>query len=213
MKIETRKPDRGAGQARLWPVTVVCCLVSLISGCMEPQPQYTDPLAGLHNTLSSAAPSDAPVTAGPTVALVMGSNIERTLQNTENARKTVYSVPIPNVWAGKDAEIQPLITGGVGVIRAKYPGLQPVDDLAAAEREKFATTIVIDFNSTLGARSGQTTTAKLIAVVLDSKMAPISRIEAIGETTVPFPAVTWGFQQATTLAVAQFRAKVDQLLR
>ena len=50
-----------------------------LGACSVEMPKYQDALQGLHSAAAAAAPVDAPFKAGPTVALVFGSNIERVM--------------------------------------------------------------------------------------------------------------------------------------
>lgn len=172
---------------------------------------YVDPLADLHTRLGATAPLDAPAKAGPTVALVYGSNIERLLQHKEDADKILKQFgPLTNTSAMSDIDPQPLITGGIAVLRVKYPGIKPLDDLAAARAQRFSTTIVLDFRQVLGKTVGHRTTASLYAVFLDARLVPISRIEVTGEGIMGAIGWTYKFREASDKAVLMFKEKVDQ---
>jgi len=183
-----------------------------VGGCVTSLPPvvYGDPLADLHTQLGAEAPLDRPAKAGPTVALVFGSNIERNLQFKEDGDKVFKSYgPLTNTAAMADTDPQPLITGAISVLRLKYPQITPVQDLATARAQRFATTIVLDFRQILGPRAGLRTAATLHAIFLNAQQVPISRIETTGE--IPSTRIgTYQFRDASDKAVLAFKEKVDQ---
>jgi hypothetical protein len=181
-----------------------------LAGCGGPPPQYSDPLAELHNLPGSSAPLDTPAKAGPTIAIVFGSNIEKLLQYSDAAAKGLMSMPIVNRAALKDGDAQYLVTGAVQTIKQRYPSVESVDDLATAARRKFSTSIVVDIVQILGAMTGQKTTAHVTAIFFDAQQSPISRLESSGTTTVGYPAVTSRFREASDIALADFGSKVNR---
>jgi hypothetical protein len=186
----------------------------LLGACAGPPPQYQDALTGLHNLPGAAAPLDVPVTAGPTVALVVGANIEKVLQQKADGDKILKSFgPLTNTMQVADSDPQYIITGAISILRQRYPQLQPVDDLATAAQRKFATTIVLDFTLRPGSMSGKQTTANLVAIAFDARQQPLSRIETSGTTTIGYPAYTTRLREASDIALAAFKEKVDSLWR
>ncbi len=176
-------------------------------------PKYTDSLAELHNMPGTSAPLDVPVRAGPTVAIVFGSNIERVMQQKTDGDKILKSFgPLTNTSQLADTDPQPLISGAVSVIKLKYPQLVAVDDVATAAQRRMATTVVLDFLAIFRGGSGTRTTAKLVCVVLDARQMPVSRIESSGDTIVPYPAWNSRFRDASELALVDFKNKIASLL-
>jgi hypothetical protein len=112
-----------------------------------------------------------------------------------------------------DSDPQYIITGAISILRQRYPQLQPVDDLATAAQRKFATTIVLDFTLRPGSMSGKQTTANLVAIAFDARQQPLSRIETSGTTTIGYPAYTTRLREASDIALAAFKEKVDSLWR
>jgi hypothetical protein len=184
-----------------------------LAGCGGPPPDYDDPLKGLHNLPASSAPLDAPAKVGSPVALVPGSNVEKLLQYNDAAAKGVQSMLLVNTAALEDGNVQYLITGAVQVLRKRWPDLASVDDLATAARRKFTSSIVLDVAVVLGSRTGQSTTARVTAVLLDAVENPLSRLESSGTTTVGFPAVTPRFKEASNIALQDFEDKLAKYWR
>jgi hypothetical protein len=181
-----------------------------LAGCGGPPPDYNDPLKDLHTLPASSAPLDAPAKVGSPVALVPGSNIEKLLQYNDAAAKGVQSMLLVNTAALEDGNVQYLISGAVQVLRRRWPDLASVDDLATAVRRKFTSSIVLDVAVVLGARTGQSTTARLTAILLDAAENPLSRLESSGTTTVGFPAVTSRFKEASNIALQEFQDKLSR---
>ena len=183
-----------------------------LGGCLPPPPRYEDPLSGLHNLPGSSAPIDAAFRAGPTVALVLGSNIERVLQQRSDADAVTkaFGPLLTNTGQLADQDPQYVITGAVSVLRQRYSQLQPVDDIATAAQRKFASTLVLDITIGIGASTGQKTTVALVAIAFDARQQPQSRIDASGTTTLGYPAFTAKQKEASDLAIAAFKAKVDR---
>ena len=109
-----------------------------------------------------------------------------------------------------DQDPQYVITGVIGVLRERYSRLQPVDDIATAAQRKFASTLVLDITIRIGASTGQKTTVALVAIAFDARQQPQSRIDASGTTTLGYPAFTAKHKEASDLAIAAFKAKVDR---
>jgi hypothetical protein len=182
----------------------------VLAGCGGPPPDYVDPLKDLHNLPASSAPLDAPAKVGPPAALVLGSNIEKLLQYNDAAAKGVQSMLLVNTAALEDGNVQYLINGAVQVLRRRWPQLVAVDDLATAARRKFASSIVLDIAVVLASRTGQSTTARVTAILLDAGENPLSRLEASGTTTVGFPAATPLFKEASNIALQGFQDKLSR---
>ena len=142
---------------------------------------------------------------------MLGSNIERVLQQRSDADAVVKAFgPLTNTGQLADQDPQYVITGVIGVLRERYSRLQPVDDIATAAQRKFASTLVLDITIRIGASTGQKTTVALVAIAFDARQQPQSRIDASGTTTVGYPAFTAKQKEASDLAIAAFKAKVDR---
>jgi hypothetical protein len=190
---------------------LLLALVALLpAGCLPPPPKYSDPLSELQLKPGTSGPLNAAAQAGPTIALVFGSNIERVLTHKEQRNEVLKAFPgTSEVIADQDP--QPLITGAVTTLRLRYPRLEPVDDLNAAASRKFATTIVLDFQVVIGNMSFQETTATITAIMLDGTETPVSRIETSAKRTVPWPNTGARFREASDSALGEFSRKVNQL--
>ncbi|MDP2334433.1 MAG: hypothetical protein Q8M19_27460 [Reyranella sp.] len=182
-----------------------------LGACAAEAPKYEDALSGLHNLPGMAAPPDAPFRAGAPVALVFGSNIERVLKQQTDADKIVKSFgPLTNTRQLADQDPQYVITQAVGVLKQRYPQIEGIDDLATAARRKFASAIVLDFTVRLGASTGHQTVVALVAIAFDARQQPVSRLDASGSATLGYPAWTAKQKEASDIAVAAFREKVDR---
>jgi hypothetical protein len=181
-----------------------------VGACAGPQaPTYQDPLADLTSARASAAPENAPVRAGPTQAVTFGSNVERFIKYHDDGQKFAASMGAGQKLL-KDASPQYLIDGGVAIMRQRYPAIRPIDDLATAQRERIATTFVLDIQTKAGTFPGTRTTADIILIAVDAQQKPISRIQSQGyyviQAYTPPDA-----KLAYDMALADFKAKVDSL--
>lgn len=183
-----------------------------LAGCYPAPPKYEDALSGLHNLPGSNAPSDAPFKAGPTIALVFGSNIERILQHRSDADAATKSMgPLfTSTEQLADQDPQYVITAATGILRRRYPQLEGIDDIATAAQRKFSSTIVLDVTVRLGTYSGKQTLVALTAIAFGSRQQPESRLEASGAATLGYPAWTTKQKEASDVAIAVFKAKVDR---
>jgi hypothetical protein len=175
-------------------------------------PKYVDSLSTLKDTSAASVPLDVPVTAGSSIALVLGANIELVLKQGDD-RKGLYTMfGMGQSAAAKEDNPQYLVTNAISTLRLKYPRIEPVDDLAAAAQRKFSTTIVVDFRAVFGQMSGQTTSATITVIFLDENQKPISRFETSGSGVIPYPATTTRFREAADTALAEFREKAIRLM-
>lgn len=180
-----------------------------VAGCTLPQQQYQDPLTGLYNLSASSVPADVPAKAGPTIALVLGSNIDKLLQHREDIDKTTTAISWRASDRLKDQDPQYLLTSAVQILHQRYPNLDKAEDLATVARHQIKSSIVLDVVVAAGPSSGQKTTATVIAVFFDDKQMPISRIDASGQATVGYPYFA-NIKAASDIALAGFRQKVEQ---
>ena len=189
----------------------IVVIVALVTGCLQTAPQYGDALADLRSAPSAGAA--APFKAGSSVAVVLGSNVDKSLGYNEDAEKAFRSMPAPlvNNTALKDADQQYAITSAIGILRRKYPNIVALDDLATASRRKIATTFVVDLKSVYGRLSGDTTVAHLEIIVLDQRQKQVSRLDAEGQAIIPYPAWTVGYHEAVDKALSVLQAKFDSL--
>lgn len=190
------------------------CLVLIgglsVAGCGPQAPQYVDPLAELSGARGGGVPADIPVKAGATVALTLGSNIERFLKYHDDGIKYAASV-----GAGKNllAEANPqyLVDGGVAILKRRYPKIRSFEDLDSAARERIATTFVLDIQTKAGMYPGDETTVDLTIIAFDAQQKPISRISARGATLIK-PYAVPRIRDAHDQALSELAKKADRLL-
>ncbi|CAN5922502.1 hypothetical protein BH11PSE3_BH11PSE3_28530 [soil metagenome] len=180
-----------------------------VGACGPQTPAYQDPLADLTSVKGAAVPENAPVQAGPTQAMTFGSNVERYIKFHDDGIKFAASMGAgPKVL--KDSSPQYLIDGGTSILRQRYPAIRPVDDLATAQRERIATTFVLDIKTTFGTVPGTKNTCEITLIAFNAQQQPISRIVSRGEITIPGFVVP-DVKAAYDMALTNFKAKVDSL--
>ena len=188
---------------------ILVCLLS-VGGCGPQAPQYVDPLADLSGARGDNVPTDVPVKAGASVALTLGSNVERFLKYHDDGR--VYAA---SVGASKDlleqGNPQYLVDGGVAILKRRYPKIKSFDDLASAAREHVATTFVLDIRTKAGMYPGDETTVDLTIIAFDAHQKPISKITARGATQIK-PYAAPRIRDAHDQALAELTKKADRLL-
>ena len=188
----------------------VAGLAATLAGCGPQAPVYQDALADLGRTRTDSVPLDVPVTAGPTQAVTFGSNVEAFLKYNDAGIKYAASV-----GAGQkilaEGNPQVLIDGGIAILRRRYPNLKSVDDLVSAQRQKFATTFVLDVRNKHGIWPGDKTTMDLIVIAFDAQMKPVSRLMGHGEIFIK-PYVVPEVGVANQMALADLDAKAQRLL-
>lgn len=181
-----------------------------LAGCGPQAPQYVDALADLGATPSANVPADVPVKAGATVALTLGSNIERFLKYHDDGNAYAKSV-----GASKDlldqGNPQYLVDGGVAILKRRYPRIRSFDDVASAARERIATTFVLDIRTKAGMYPGDETTVDLTIIALDARQQPISRITGRGATEIK-PYAAPRIREAHDRALSELAKKADRLL-
>ena len=118
--------------------------------------------------------------------------------------------PLTNTRQLADQDPQYLITGAVSILRERYPQIEPIDDLKTVAQRKMSSAIVLDFTLRLGAKSGQQTTVTLVAIAFDARQQPVSRLEASGTDTIGYPGWTAKQKEASDLAMAAFREKLNR---
>jgi len=185
-------------------------------------PRYTDPLAGLFNMPAAAVPNDVAVdyytpkverTGGGaravlTMALVPGANFSR-LRAYHQAFAASSSGIFSSSSTVRDLDIQPVLRQAVEQLKVRYPWLELMEDLAAADAANVSLTLVFDIRSTLGVRSGDATEVQLDCIVFDERRKPVSRIAVEGRATassVP------GFQEAAADALSRLDSKARMYL-
>ena len=188
----------------------VAGLAAILVGCGPQAPVYQDALADLGRTRTDDVPPDVPVTAGPTQAVTFGSNVEAFLKYHDDGLK--YGA----AWgAGQkilaEGNPQVLVDGGISILRRRYPTIKSVDDLASAQKQKAATTFVLDIRTKHGTWPGDKTTMDLIVIAFDAQMKPISRLTGHGEIYIK-PYVVPELGVANNMALADLDAKAQRLL-
>jgi len=160
--------------------------------------------------LADGARPMVPVVAGPTQAVTFGSNVEAFLKYNDAGLKYAASVGAGQQLLA-EGNPQNLVDGGVNTLRRRYPNIKAVDDLATAQRQKFATTFVLDIRNKAGMFPGDKTTVDLIIVAFDAQMKPLSRIEGHGEVTIK-PYVVPEVGVAYRMVLADLDTKAQRLL-
>lgn len=185
------------------------CL-AVMTGCGPQLPEYRDPLADLSSARAADAPENAPVKVGSTVAITLGSNVERFLKYYDEGRAYAASVGASKQLLA-EGDPQYLVDGAVAVIRRRYPKVRTVEDLASAARQRFATTFVVDIRTKAGMYPGDKTTSDITIIALDAQQKPISRITAHGEVEIR-PYVPPQIREANDQALRELSGKAERLL-
>lgn len=188
------------------------CLLFMVAigGCGPQPPQYRDPLADLSSVRTGDVPADVAVKAGPTVALTLGSNVERFLKYHDDGNAYAASVGASKALL-EEGNPQYLVDGGVAILKRRYPRIKSVQDLASAARDRVATTFVLDIQTKAGMYPGDHTTVELVLIAFDGAQKPISRITARGATEIrPYAAPR--IRDAHDQALSELRGKAERLL-
>ena len=117
------------GAGRLLLVCLILCL--FVSACGPQPPQYRDPLADLASTTGATVPTDLSVKAGPTVALTLGSNVERFLKYHDDGNAYAASVGA-NKALLEEGNPQYLVNGSIDILKRRYPRIKSVESLTSA---------------------------------------------------------------------------------
>jgi hypothetical protein len=168
-------------------------------------------LADLSTARGVDVPENVPVKAGASVALTLGSNVEKFLKYYDDGRSYAASVGASKELLA-EGNPQYLVDGAVAAIRRRYPKIKTVDDLASAARQRIATTFVLDIKTKAGMYPGDQTTVDIIIIALDAQQKPISRITAHGATEIR-PYQPPRIREANDLALKELNGKVERLLR
>ena len=180
-----------------------------LAACGPQAPTYQDPLADLTSARGTSVPENAPVRAGATQAITFGSNVERFIKYHDDGLKFAAS------WGASQQTLNDnsphyLVDGGVAILRQRYPAIRPVNDLATAQRDRIATTFVLDIQTKYGTVPGTQNTCEVSVIAFDAQQKPISRIVSRGAITIPGFVVP-DTKKAFDMALADLRAKVDSL--
>jgi hypothetical protein len=196
----------GAGRLLL-PCMIFC--LSII-GCGPQPPQYRDPLADLSSARGVTVPENISVKAGPTVALTLGSNVERFLKYQDDGNAYAASLGFGKKLLDQ-GNPQHLVDGAVGILKRRYPKIKTVDDLASAASQRFSTTFVIDIQTKAGMYPGDHTTVDIVVIAFNAEQKPTSRIAARGATQIR-PYESPRIREAHDQALTELSGKADQLL-
>ena len=166
--------------------------------------------ADISKARGADVPVDRPVVAGPTVALTLGSNVERWLKYQDDGAKFAASMGTSKRLL-IEGNPQNVVNGGVAILRRRYPQIKTVDDLATAQLQHFATTFVFDIQSKWGMMPGSETTCDISIIALDAQQNPISRLVGHGVSVIR-PYVEPNALEAPNNALLDLNAKANRLL-
>ena len=189
----------------------LACLAALavgLAGCM-PAPHYQDPLAEI-------APSSA---AGATSAKRAANfrDLSLGIVLTPNTRKAIQAASAAESLTGAlfngpaARDVDPgMLTNAVGVaLRRRFRSVVTLANFAAAGTAGVDSVMALDIQIRLGSSSGTQTTVALRGIFLDGRRAPIGQVAGNGSATIPYPAFSFGFHKASTLAVKRFKQSLD----
>jgi len=186
----------------------------VLAGCITPDPpKYDDALAGLSSSVAANAPVGARASVRGPAALVVSENTEKMLESHETVEKGLRAQLLVNESAAQSRDPTHLVNKIVALVKTRVPNIELVDDLATASRRGKKSTIVVDLRSELGKLSGQRTNVAVTLVFMDERQRPVSRITGQGSAVIPYPAFSFGFQEAADQALQDLAAKMDAVLR
>ncbi len=184
-------------------------------------PAYRDALSGLYPTPASVIPNDIPVNyrresggAMPdraAMALVPGGNFGRLRAYHDSLTKG----SLPGLGAGvtQDLDIQPVLRRAIEILKAQYPNLELMDDIATAQQHDAPLTLVLDIRSYLGHGLGDSAMTRVAVdvVVFDRFAKPIAHIAVEGRAAVTL-LNGYAFQDAAADALRQFEPQAKTIL-
>jgi hypothetical protein len=111
----------------------------------------------------------------------------------------------------QDLDTQAVLRRAVEVLKARYPWLELMDDVATAQERSVSLTLVLDIRSILGSRRGDTTLAQFDVIVFNEQRKPISRIAVEGKAAIT-ASNGYAFQAASTRGLQVLQAKAKRYL-
>lgn len=196
------------GAARLIVPCLLFCFAAM--GCGPQPPQYRDALADLSKVRAVDVPVDLGVRAGPSVALTLGSNVERFLKYQDDGNAYAASLGFGKKLLDQ-GNPQHLVDGAIAILKRRYPSIRTVEDLQSAAGQKVTTTFVVDIRTKAGMYPGDHTTVDLSIIAFDAQQKPTSRIAAHGATMIR-PYETPRIREAHDQALNELSRKADRLL-
>ena len=181
-----------------------------LTSCAPSTPFYSTELVPAN--LSTGAKSSAKSIDGAkstTVRVVYSSNTEQAEKYLEGVGETV-KIANPIAYADRDPAY--FKTQLKKLLSERFAGVEYSGAAREAGSRKDVS-MVVDFQTKLGWYSGTVTRAQITGILLDERGAEIARIDGKGESVIPFPAFNLQFQATVDMALAEFAAKLDRVLR
>ena len=195
---------------------LVLVATASLAGCLPPPPAYKDPLSGIMPIAASAVPQNAPVKVEQPAALIVSDNTEAFLQyatHSDQINKSAAFLVADND-ALNDLDPRPVVSKVTALLKARYPQIELVDDMNAAQHANKRTVFVVDIKAVIGQIAGDATKVDITLLVFDPQRRAVSKIGGHGEVVMPFPATeSLHFQEASAQALRQLDQTMTRYFR
>jgi hypothetical protein len=195
---------------------VILLLTAGLAGCLPPPPLYKDPLAGIMPVSPAVFPIDAPVTVEQPAGLIVSDNTELYLQYYIASDKAINgNFGSPDDDIHRDMNPKFVVDRITYLLRSRYPNIELIDDMNAADRLRKKTIFVVDVQATFKQIAGQTTMFDFTVFAFDTQRRPVSKITGHGEAIVPLQTVAQniGVQAAANQALQELDHKITASFR
>lgn len=194
-------------------VAFLALLATSLGACGVARPNYSDPLANLVNANSGAFIADAPVKKSEPFGFILSDNVERFVDyiNRNNAELLSFGF-LSNTEAVSEENPRFLADLVVSQLKSRYMDIELVSDLSEAQQKRKKSVAIVDIQVQLGGGSGSKTVVEIGLLFFDENFQPLSKISARGTATIPWPADTFRFRDASEQASRELARKLDALI-